>query len=202
MKLFYSPLSPFVRKVMIVAIEHGLDTRIETVTTAVNPATPNAELAKHNPLMKIPALVTDDGTQLVDSRVIVQYLDALGGGRLLPASGAGRWQALRLEAIADGIADAGILIRYEQAMRPAGLQWPAWIDGQIAKIGNALDLLEHEADTLDGPLDLGQIAVASALGWMEFRKVLPDLRAGRPRLFAWMDRADRDIPSFAATRPK
>ncbi len=202
MKLFYSPLSPFVRKVMIVAIENGLDGRIETVTTGVNPAAPNKDLAQHNPLMKIPALITDDGLTLVESKVIAQYLDALGANKLLPAAGHGRWKALRMEAIADGIADAGILVRYEQAMRPAGLQWQQWIDGQLAKIGNALDLLEAEAADLEGPLDLGKAAVASALDWMEFRNVVPGARDSRPKLFAWLDKANRDIPSLAATKPK
>jgi glutathione S-transferase len=202
MKLFYSPLSPFVRKVMIVAIENGLEGRIETVTTGVNPAAPNKDLAQHNPLMKIPALITDDGLTLVESKVIAQYLDALGGNKLLPAAGHGRWKALRMEAIADGIADAGILVRYEQAMRPAGLQWQQWIDGQLAKIGNALDLLEAEAAALDGPLDLGKAAVASALDWMEFRNVVAGARDSRPKLFAWLDKANRDIPSLAATKPK
>ena len=202
MKLFYSPLSPFVRKVMIVAIENGLDGRIETVTTGVNPAAPNKDLAQHNPLMKIPALITDDGLTLVESKVIAQYLDALGGNKLLPAAGHGRWKALRMEAIADGIADAGILVRYEQAMRPAGLQWQQWIDGQLAKIGNALDLLEAEAADLEGPLDLGKAAVASALDWMEFRNVVPGARDSRPKLFAWLDKANREIASLSATKPK
>jgi glutathione S-transferase len=202
MKLHYSPLSPFVRKVMVVAIENGLDGRIEKVTQAVNPASPNRELARHNPLMKIPALETDDGLQLVESKVIAQYLDALGSGRLVPASGRARWQVLRMEAIADGIADAGILVRYEQAMRPAGLQWKEWIDGQLAKIGNALDLLEAEAASLEGPLDLGKVAVACALDWMEFRDVVPGARAPRPRLFAWLDKANREHASLGATKPK
>ena len=122
MKLLYSPFSPFVRKVMIVAIEHGLDGKIEKVTEATNPSVPNPNIAKHNPLMKIPALVTDDGLELIESKVIVQYLDSLGGGKLIPASGKARWKALRTEAIADGLADAGILVRYEVAMRYASLK--------------------------------------------------------------------------------
>ena len=137
MKLFYSALSPFVRKVMIVAIENGLDGRIETVPTGVNPAAPNKDLAQHNPLMKIPALITDDGMTLVESKVIAQYLDALGGNRLLPAS-----------------------------------------------------------------LDLGKVAVASALDWMEFRNVVAGARDSRPKLFAWLDKANRDHASLASTKPK
>jgi len=202
MKLLYSPLSPFVRKVMIVAIEHGLDGRIEKVTTATNPSVPNPDIARHNPLMKIPALVTDDGLELFESKVIVQYLDSLGGGKLIPAGGKGRWKALRLEALADGLADAGILVRYELAMRPAPLQWKEWISGQLTKVGNALDALEREAADLEGPLNVGHIAVACACTWLEFRNVLPDARKSRPKLFAWLDKANRERPSFAATMPK
>jgi len=202
MKLLYSPLSPFVRKVMIVAIEHGLDGRIEKVASATNPSVPNPEIAKHNPLMKIPALVTDDGLELIESKVIVQYLDGLGGGKLIPAGGKARWKALRMEALADGAADAGILVRYEQAIRPQALQWPEWISGQLAKVGNTLDQLEREAADLEGPLNIGHIAVASACTWLEFRNVLPDARKTRPRLFAWVDKANRERPSFAATMPK
>ncbi len=202
MKLLYSPLSPFVRKVMIVAIEHGLDGRIEKVASATNPSVPNPEIARHNPLMKIPALVTDDGLELIESKVIVQYLDALGGGKLIPAGGKGRWKALRMEALADGVADAGILVRYELAIRPQALQWPEWISGQLAKVGNTLDQLEREAADLEGPLNIGHIAVASACTWLEFRNVLPDARKTRPRLFGWVDKANRERPSFAATMPK
>lgn len=202
MKLLYSPLSPFVRKVMIVAKELGLDGRIETVTAATNPSVPNPEIARHNPLMKIPALVTDDGLELFESKVIVQYLDALGGNKLIPASGPARWKALRLEAMADGLADAGILVRYEMAMRPAQLHWKEWISGQLTKVGNALDQLEKEAGDLEGPLTVGPIAVACACTWLEFRNVLPDARKSRPKLFAWVDRMNKERPSFAATMPK
>ncbi|MBL8698999.1 MAG: glutathione S-transferase N-terminal domain-containing protein [Alphaproteobacteria bacterium] len=202
MKLLYSPLSPFVRKVMIVAKELGLDGRIETVPAATNPSVPNPEIAKHNPLMKIPALVTDEGIDLVESKVIVQYLDSLGGNKLIPAAGKARWKALRMEAIADGLADAGILVRYELAMRPAALQWKEWISGQLAKVGNALDQLEREASDLEGPLNVGHVAVVCACNWLEFRNVLPDARKTRPKLFAWVDRMNKERPSFGSTMPK
>ena len=202
MKLLYSPLSPFVRKVMIVAIENKLDGKIEKITSATNPSVPNPEIAKHNPLMKIPALVTDDGLELIESKVIAQYLDSLGGNKLIPASGKPRWKALRMEAIADGLADAGILVRYEIAMRPENLHWKEWIAGQLAKVGNALDVLEREAGDLEGPLTIGGIAVASACTWLEFRNVVPDARKTRPKLFAWVDKINRERPSFASTMPK
>jgi len=202
MKLLYSPLSPFVRKVMIVAIENGLDGKIEKVPSATNPSVPNSDIAKHNPLMKIPALITDDGLELIESKVICQYLDALGGGKLIPASGKPRWKALRMEAIADGLADAGILVRYEVAMRPKALHWPEWISGQLAKVGNALDALEREAGDLEGPMNIGNVAVACACTWLEFRDVIPGARKTRPKLFAWIDKANREHPSFASTMPK
>jgi glutathione S-transferase len=112
MKLYYSSASPFVRKVTVTAIECGVDKKIERHPTQVVPVKPNAELAHDNPLMKVPTLITDGGEILYDSRVICEYLDSLHDGRkLLPASGGERWRVLRLQALGDGILDAGILIR-------------------------------------------------------------------------------------------
>lgn len=202
MKLFYSAASPFVRKVMIVAIEKGLADRIEQIPAAVSPIQPNTDLARHNPLMKLPALITDDGLELIESKVICQYLDSVGTGRLLAAGGPQRWRALRLEAIADGIADAGILLRYELTMRPEALRWPEWQAGQLSKMNNGLDLLEREVAALDEPLHLGQVAVAAACTWLEFRNVVPGARASRPQLFAWLDRMNRERASFAQTTPR
>ena len=131
MKLAYSTASPYARKVVIVAMEAGLDSKIQRVPTAVRPDQPNLALGKENPLMKVPTLITDGGETLYDSRVICAYLDMLNPGpKLIPASGGERWQALRLEALGDGITDAGILVRYETALRPEGLRWKEWIDGQ------------------------------------------------------------------------
>jgi glutathione S-transferase len=186
---------------MIVAHEAGVANRITSVPAATNPAKPNAELARDNPVMKIPALITDDGMQLVESKFICEYLDAMGGGKLIPANGPARWKARRLEAIADGLADAAILVRYEIAMRPENLRWSEWISGQTTKVVNSLDLLESEASSLEGELTIGQVAVASALSWLEFRNIVPDARAKHPRLFAWLDRINTR-PSFAATMPK
>ena len=206
MQLFHSPASPFVRKVMIVAREQGLDARIELLPATVAPIQPNAAVAAHNPLMKIPALVTDEGESLLESSLICQYLDALavaaGSRPLLPAQGAARWQVLRMEAIADGLADAGILVRYETALRPEALRWPEWRDGQLAKVASALDLLEREVAALDGPLHLGHVAVAAACTWLEFRDVLPGARASRPALFGWLDHINATRPAFNATMPR
>lgn len=119
MKLWYSPPSPFARKARIAALELGLAERVEQIEVAVAPHKPNEELGRRNPLMKVPALETDDGFVLFDSRVICEYLDAQAGGdRLIPAAPDKRWTVLRRQALGDGVTDAGILRRYELAARP------------------------------------------------------------------------------------
>src|SRR5262245_6652742 len=118
MKLYYSAASPFVRKVMVTAQECGLAGRVSQEPLSTIPTKPNAELAKINPLMKLPTLVDDDGTTLFESSLICQYLDTLHRGRrLVPESGPARWRTLKLEALADGVCDAGILMRYETVVR-------------------------------------------------------------------------------------
>lgn len=200
MKLYFSAASPYVRKVMVSAIETGLDKKIEQTPTTVVPVKPNADIARDNPLMKVPTLVTDGGEALFDSRVICEYLDSLHDGRkLIPATGGDRWRVLRLQALGDGILDAGIITRYELAIRPQEKQWSDWIAGQGKKVTQGLDLAENE--TLSGPLNLGQIAIACALGWLEFRKPFGDIRPGRPKLFKWYDEFAKR-PSMQATVPK
>ena len=202
MKLAYSAASPYVRKVMIVAIEAGLDSKIEKLTMAVRPDQPSAALAADNPLMKVPTLITDDGEKLFDSRVICAYLDSLNpGAKLIPESGPARWKALRQEALGDGITDAGILVRYELGLRPKELHWKEWIDGQTKKVMQGLDQLESEAASLSGPLNIGQIAVACGLGWMKFRNVFGDVLATRPKLAAAIAKLE-ERPSFKATVPQ
>ena len=202
MKLYYSSASPYVRKVMVTAIETGLESKIEKVPATVAPNKPNAEVARDNPLMKVPTLVADGGEALYDSRVICEYLDSLHGGRkLIPASGGERWRVLGLQALGDGILDAGLLTRYETFLRPENLRWADWTSGQSLKITQALDMLEKESELLAGPINLGQIAVACAIGWLEFRKPLGDIRPGRPKLFTWYDEFLKR-PSMQATMPK
>ena len=110
MKLHYNRASPFVRKVMAVAIETGLDDRLEPVTRMMTPVKPDADLANDNPLGKVPCLVTEDGATLYDLPVICEYLDSLHDGpKMFPAAGPARWRALRRQAEGDGIMDAGVL---------------------------------------------------------------------------------------------
>ncbi len=202
MKLYSSGASPFARKVLVTALETGLEKRIESVATAVAPNKPNAELAPQNPLMKVPTLVTDGGEILFDSRVICEYLDSLHDGRkLFPAGGGERWRALRLQSLADGITDAGILCRYETVIRPADKQWDGWIEGQRLKALQGLDAIENDGEALTGAVNIGHIALGCGIGWMEFRSVHGDIRKNRPKLFRWYDDFVKR-PSMQATLPK
>lgn len=201
MKLWQSAPSPFARKVRVCALELGLARRIEEITVTVAPSKPNLELARENPLIKIPALKTDDGIVLYDSRVICEYLDALAGGnRMFPAAGAARWDALRRQALGDGILDAGILRRYELAQRPEALQWADWLAGQQAKIDHALDAAEREAGAWGEAFDIGHVTLGCALAWLDFRFPDSGWRTKRPRLAEWHARVSAR-PSFVQTPP-
>ena len=185
MQLIYAAASPFARKVRVLAAETGLLERIELLDTAVLPTTLNEQVNALNPLGKIPVLLTDAGEALYDSRVICEYLDTQHQGPKLLPDGAARWPVLRMAALADGLMDAALLARYERAARPAELQWSAWLEGQLGKIQRALADLERQVDHLQGPLDLAQIGVACALGYLDFRFAGLDWRAAYPGLAAF-----------------
>jgi glutathione S-transferase len=201
MRLHYSYASPYVRKVMVVAIETGQESDLDLTPRKVSPVAPLGEVNRDNPLGKVPCLVTDDGQALFDSRVICEYLDSRHDRPKLFPAGPARWPALRRQAQADGILDAGILARYETVLRPEERRWPDWIEGQKAKIARALDALEGEAEGFGDAVDIGTIAVGCALGWLDFRYAKDDWRAGRPALAAWFERFAKR-PSMAATVPK
>ncbi len=201
MRLLSSPTSPYARKVRMTVLEKGLADRV-----AIEPGVPMgtadeaAAVRRVNPLGKIPALVLDTGEALYDSPVICEYLDAIGTGpALLPASGTGRWTALRLQALGDGVADAAFNIVMEHR-RAEALRSSEWLDRWTRAIHGAADALEEALAA--GPLaaDLGAIAIAAAFGYVDFRLPQIDWRAGRPRLTAaFADLAAR--PSFVATAP-
>ena len=201
MKLFYGPASPFVRKVMVAAIELGLDGQIELERLGLlNAAQPNPQLAAVNPLAKIPALVLDDRRVLFDSNVICEYLDSLGGRTLFPAPGDDRWRALTRVAAADGLLEAAMLARAEKA-QPAAQQVPEWIAGQLGKARQCLDMFEQQAGLEEaGTPDIGDIGVACALGWLDFRMPEENWREGRARLANWFDGVSRRR-SLQATQP-
>lgn len=201
MKLFYSSASPFARKVLVCARERGLAGRIEVVPASVAPNKPNLELARHNPLMKVPALQRDDGSALYDSAVICEYLDSLGDAPpLFPPSGETRWRVLRLHALGDGILDAALLARYETLSRPEALRWPEWLDGQYAKIDHALNYLEGNPAEFAGGVDIGTITVGCALGYLDFRFPQMVWRSRHPHLAKLADKLAKR-PSFAQTLP-
>jgi glutathione S-transferase len=200
MKLYYSPASPYARKVRIVAMETKLDKKMEMVNVAVSPIAPNADVEKHNPIGKIPALSVK-GMDLFDSPVICEYLDNQHKGRkLLPRKGPDRWVTLRQQAMADGLLDAAILTRYENALRPEDKRWAKWTKGQIKKIDGALDQLEAEAKSLKGKLTLGTISVVCALGYLDFRFASHDWRGKHPKLAKWFAAASKSS-SIKATVP-
>ncbi|MBD9415274.1 glutathione S-transferase N-terminal domain-containing protein [Pseudomonas sp. PDM16] len=183
MQLIHAPASPFARKVRVLASETGLLPRIELVDTAVLPVTLNERVNALNPLGKIPVLLTDDGEALFDSRVICEYLDSLHDQpRLFPIEPTMRWRTLRLAALADGLMEAALLVRYERAVRPVELQWNEWAEGQLGKVRRALLALEAHVEELQGPLHIAQIAVACALGYLDFRFAELDWRKGLPGL--------------------
>ncbi|MGQ9370041.1 glutathione S-transferase N-terminal domain-containing protein [Azospirillum sp. ST 5-10] len=187
MTLRWSATSPYVRKVMMVAIECGLEADIAAVAT--DPWAPDTDLPRDNPLGRVPALALEDGTVLYDSPVIAEYLDSRhGGAKLFPAAGPARWTALRLQALGDGLCDAAVARRLE-TMRPEGERSAAWIERQRRAMQRACDALEAEAPRLGDAVTIGTLAVVAALGYLDFRWGQEDWRPGRPALAAWYGRA-------------
>lgn len=199
MKLYSAPASPFVRKVNVVIAEAGI-TGVELLRASGTAVEPGSMPLADNPLGKIPTLVTATGEALYDSRVICRYLDDLAGAGLYPQDDR-RWQTLVLEATADGILDAALLMVYEGRIRPETLHFAPWIEAQWAKVERALDMIEARwIDHLAGPLDIGQIAVGCALGYLDFRLSARPWRAARPDLAAW-EAEFSARPSMLLTQP-
>lgn len=201
MRLYHSPTTPFGRKVMVALLESGQAADVTVVEVSGTPLDPGSLPVAHNPLGKIPALELDDGQAIYDSRVICRFLDDRCGGRLYPQAPR-LWQALTLEALADGMLDAAVLMVYEARVRPEQKRFADWVEAQWAKIDRALGALERDwADHLHGPFDMGQAALGCALGYLDFRHAARDWRQGRPMLAAWYQVfARRD--SMKATEPK
>jgi glutathione S-transferase len=201
MQLYHSPTTPFGRKVMVLLLETGQTGDVTVVPAAGTPTAPGSLPVDRNPLGKIPALVLDDGSAIYDSRVICRYLDDRAGGRFYPKAPL-LWRTLTLEATADGILDAAILMVYEARIRPEDKRFPDWVEAQWTKVARALDALEAGwMNHLDGAVDMGQLAVACALSYLDFRHADRDWRAGRPRLAAW-ERQIAARPSLQETVPQ
>ena len=185
MKLYFSSTSPYVRKCMVTAHELGVVDRIQLLPASAHPVSRDASIIQANPLGKVPTLVTDDGTALYDSRVICEWLDATHGGTLFPRDGAARWQALVLQSLADGMLDAALLARYEEAVRPEPLRWNDWRDGQLDKLRTSLLALEGEPQQLQGRVDIGTLSLACALGYIDLRFDAWGWRARFPKVAEW-----------------
>ena len=200
MKLYHSPTSPFVRKVMVLLHEAGATDRVALVPVMGTPLAPGTLPVDRNPLGKIPALERDDGQTLYDSRVICRFLDDTLDAGLYPAKPR-LWDTLVLEATADGLADAAVLMRYEMHVRTAAARSPEWLEAQWSKVDRALDAVEARwISHLSGPLDIGQIAMGCALEYLDFRHADRDWRKGRPALEDW-GRAFALRPAMVATQP-
>jgi glutathione S-transferase len=189
MKLSYSPASPFARKVRISAIELDLIDRIQFISAKVVPGEPNDEYSRDiNPLKKLPALILDDGKVILDSYVIVEYLDDLaGGGRLIPA-GAERWQVKSDHSLLQGMLDSMLLCRYERMVRPEALRWQAWSEDHWKRAWNGMARFEARADVLSRPFDVVQIGLVCVLGYADFRFSDIDWRKPYPKLAAFHEK--------------
>lgn len=196
MILYDNPASPFCRKVQVLARETGQMDQIDIAAAGGSPVNSDQMPLDHNPLGKIPTMVLKDGAALYDSRVICRYLDDQSGGKFYPKGAL--YETLMLEALADGIMDAAVLMVYEFRARPEGERSPAMVEAMWGKITRALDQVEKQG--VNSGFDMGQIALACALGYLDFRHDARGWRNGRPKLAAWFAKiSDRD--SLVQTAP-
>ncbi len=190
--------SPFGRKVLIAGSLLGLSDDM-TIEKA-DPADAGDTLRQQNPVGKIPILILEDGTSLFDSRVILEYLDhRAGGGRIIPKDGKARFDVLRLQALADGITDASLLVLYEGRFRPAERHEAKWLDYQNDKVKRGFAVLEAAPPPVDPVPNVGQIALACLLGHRDLR-FKGAWRDNHPRLVAWLDRFAAQVPAFESTK--
>jgi glutathione S-transferase len=193
-----SPPSPFGRKVKIAASVLGLGSEIEMV--AVNLDDPADSLRAQNPVGKIPVLIAEDGTPYFDSRVIAEYLDyRAGGGRIIPTEPAARFEALRLQALCDGLLDACLLQVYEGRYRPVEKHVQPWLDRQADKVSRGMAALEASPPKIDATPTIGQITLACLLGYRDLR-FAGTWRKEYPKLVAWLDKFAAQVPAFAKTK--
>lgn len=200
LQLHDNPFSPFCRKVQVLLHESGQKDDVEILYAVGTALAPEKMPTAHNPLGKIPTLVRDDGPAIYDSRVICRYLDARGKAEMYPESRI--WEVLTLEATADGIMEAAVLMVYEGRVRPEDKQFQPWVDAQWDKVARSLDAINGRwMGHLAGHMDMGHIAVACALGYLDIRLDARNWRQGRDGLAAWYDAfAKRD--SMVATAPE
>ena len=201
MKLIGSHSSPFVRKVRMVLAEKKIDYDMEDA----RPWAADSSVSQFNPLGKVPVLVLEDGRCLYDSRVIVEFLDNVSPvNKLIPAANRERSEVRRWEALADGVLEAGVLLRME-GQRPEAQRSPEWMRRQQAKIEAGLAALDR--DLGEKPwyagidFTLADIAVGACLGWLAFRHPHIDIRGRHSNLARLLEKLAA-VPSFAETQPR
>jgi glutathione S-transferase len=185
MKILFSPFSPFVRKCLVTGLSLGLNDRISLLPCSAHPINRDKDIIASNPLGKVPTFFTDDGQVLYDSRVVCEYLNDLAQGSLIPATGKARWETLTLQALADGMLDAAVLARYEDAARPEALRWNDWKAAQLDKVETSLAALNAEPQKLAGRVDLGSIAVGCTLWYLDLRFADWGWRERHPQVADW-----------------
>jgi glutathione S-transferase len=201
MKLTFSAASPFARKVRIAAIELGLIDKIEFMPATVVPGTPNDDYSRIHPLKKLPVLILDNGDIIVDSYVIVEYLDELaGGGRLIPASGPMRWKVKTEHSLLQGMLDSMLLCRYETMVRPEPLRWKAWSDDHWNRAWLGMARFEQQGDLMSRPFDIGMIGLTCVLGYADFRFADCGWRKAYPKLDAFYQKM-LERPSVKVSMP-
>ncbi len=200
-RLYFSPASPFARKVRVAVLEKGVESLVEEVEVATSPVDTNAELAARNPLGKLPCLQRSDGRVIYDSRAILRFVDSLKPDAPLYEKGDAEFDRLTIESLAEGVIEAALLCVYERRVRPADQVSQAWLDAQAEKANRALDWFEeHVSDTLESNFDAACIGLACALGYLDFRQPIGDWRHGRPQLTAWYETVS-GRPSLVQTQP-
>lgn len=201
MRLYYSPNSPYARKARIIIHELGLGPRVEDLIVKL-PA--DATFRAVNPLGKIPALVLDDGSVIYDSPVICEYLDSLGQGSFFPRAGLfkqaeGRWRALTLQALGDGLADA-VVRRVQEHRLPEGGRSQTVIEHQTSAIEGAFALLDRATAKFAAAPTIGEVAVCCAIGYLDLRVPNDGWRDRYPKLAFWLEEFSQR-PSVEATKP-
>ncbi|MEM9523761.1 MAG: glutathione S-transferase [Pseudomonadota bacterium] len=199
MKLYHSPTSPYVRKIMVLLHETGQLDDVELLPAHGTPLDSSNMPLAHNPLGKVPTLVCPGRPALYDSRVIARYFDARTGDNFYPAHAI--WETLTLEATAEGIIDAALLLTYENRLRPENRRMPEFAEGQWIKIARACETVNAQwMGHLAKPVNMSHITLGCALGYVDFRHGDRDWRTGCADLAAWYREFHRR-PSMQATEP-
>ena len=199
MKLVYSPPSPFVRKVTTLIYHANLNNLIELVDVKTTALSVAEEARAANPLGKIPVMILEDGKAIFDSRVITRYLDNFAGSNLYPQDKL--YDILTLEALADGIMESAVSITYESKLRPQNEQSPSWMEAQWSKVLHAIKALDDgQFQAMGSEMNMGQIAVACALGYLDFRHDARQWRSGHSNLASWNDKMIK-LPALIKTIP-